>query len=131
MTTAPQWTEAMRLDHPSMDTMNQQLMDLLARAHAADDAQLPQAWADLVAHTALHFGQEDRWMRETAHGHSDTHVMAHRVVLNLLREGLMQARAGDLAPVRRMARELGAWFARHTQSCDAPLALHLRSHAIH
>jgi hypothetical protein len=49
-------------------------------------------------------------------------------VLHLLREGLAGARMGDLAPVRQMARELGVWFKRHTQSLDAALALHMRRH---
>ena len=57
---------------------------------------------------------------------ADNHILQHRVVLNVLREGLVMARAGDLQPVREMAGELAAWFAKHTQSLDAALALHMR-----
>ena len=125
-----QWSEALNLDYAPLDTMNRELMERLARAQAANDAELPQAWADLVAHVSTHFGQEDAWMRDTGHGHSDAHALEHRVVLNLLREGIGQIRNGDLAPARQMARELGAWFAKHTHAFDAALALHLRGHTL-
>jgi len=125
-----EWPDALRLDFVPLDTLNRELIEDLARAQRADNGELLQAWVDLVAHVAAHFGQEDRWMRTTGHGQSEAHALEHRVVLNLLREGLAQARNGQLAPVRQMARELGTWFTRHTQSFDAALALHLRSHTL-
>lgn len=129
-TTVSQWSDALWLDFDPLDTMNRELMERLARAQTASDAELPQAWADLVAHVATHFGQEDAWMHETGHGRADAHALEHRVVLNLLREGIGQIRNGELAPARQMARELGAWFAKHTHAFDAGLALHLRGHAL-
>ena len=36
-------------------------------------------------------------------------------------------RAGNMAAVREMAGELAVWFAKHTQTLDAALALHMRS----
>ena len=36
------------------------------------------------------------------------------------------AQAGRLAEVREMAGELAVWFAKHTQSLDAALALPMR-----
>ena len=44
----------------------------------------------------------------------------------VLREGLAMARAGQMDAVREMAGELAVWFAKHTQSLDAALALHMR-----
>ncbi len=130
MESTAQWTEALWLDFDPLDNMNRELMARLARAQTASDAELPQAWAELVSHVATHFGQEDSWMRETGHGQADAHALEHRVVLNLLREGLGQVRGGQLGTVRQMARELGSWFAKHTHAFDAGLALHLRSHAL-
>jgi hemerythrin-like metal-binding protein len=129
-TAHPPGIDTLRLDFEPLDTLNRELLQRLARAQAANDAELPQAWAGLVAHVAQHFGQEDAWMRETGHGQADAHALQHRVVLNLLREGIAQLRRGDVAPVRQMAHELGAWFTRHTQAFDAPLALHLRRHGV-
>lgn len=125
-----EWSDALRLDFDPLDTLSRELIEDLARAQRADDGELVQACADLVAHAATHFGQEDHWMRTTGHSQSAAHTLEHRVVLNLLREGLAQAQSGQLAPMRQMARELGAWFTRHTQSFDAALALHLRSYAL-
>ena len=121
-----EWSDALRLDYPPMDDVHHAFVDLLALAQAAPDGALPQAWSAVVDHTVLHFGHEDEWMRRTRFAAADNHIMQHKVVLNVLREGLALARAGDLKAVRAMAGELAVWFAKHTQSLDAALALHLR-----
>ena len=120
------WSPALWLGFEPMDEMNREFMELLGRAQAAPDDQVVQAWLALVQHAGAHFGTEDAWMRREAFATAGQHTMEHRVVLNLLREGLGQAQRGDLAPVRQMASELGAWFSRHTQTLDAALALHMR-----
>jgi hemerythrin-like metal-binding protein len=125
-----EWSDALRLDFEPMDKVHHEFVDLLALAQHAPDAALPQAWSAVVDHTVRHFGREDEWMRKTHFAAADNHILQHRVVLNVLREGLAMARAGDLEPVREMAAELAAWFAKHTQSLDAALALHMRNHAL-
>jgi hemerythrin-like metal-binding protein len=125
-----EWSTALWLDFEPLDSLNRELMARLARAQAASDTELATAWSELVAHVAGHFGQEDTWMRETGHGRAEAHALEHRVVLNLLREGVGQIRMGELGPVRQMAQELGAWFSRHTHTFDAALALHLRRHVL-
>jgi hemerythrin len=67
-------------------------------------------------------------MQRTGFSSAPNHILQHRVVLNLLREGLALARTGQLAAVREMAFELATWFAKHTQAHDAALALHMRRH---
>ncbi|AOF88133.1 hemerythrin HHE cation binding domain protein [Hydrogenophaga sp. RAC07] len=121
-----QWTPALWLGFDPMDAMNREFVELLGRAQAAPDDEVVATWQALVQHAATHFGAEDRWMRQETFATTEQHTLEHRVVLNLLREGLGQAQRGDLAPVRQMAAELGAWFSRHTQSLDAALALHMR-----
>jgi hemerythrin-like metal-binding protein len=121
-----EWTDALRLDYPPMDDVHHAFVDLLALAQTAPDEALPQAWSAVLDHTVLHFGSEDEWMRRTRFAAADNHIMQHKVVLNVMREGLVLARAGDLKAVRDMAGELAVWFAKHTQSLDAALALHMR-----
>lgn len=121
-----EWSDALLLDFEPMDKVHREFVDLLAMAQSAPDDALPQAWSAVLDHTVHHFGREDEWMRKTRFASADNHILQHRVVLNVLREGLAMARAGDLAPVREMAGELAAWFAKHTQSLDAALALHMR-----
>lgn len=123
------WTPALWLGFDAMDAMNREFMDLLSQAREASDDQVVATWQALVTHAAAHFGAEDAWMRQQAFATAEQHTLEHRVVLNLLREGLSRAQGGDPAPARQMAAELGAWFSRHTQSLDAALALHMRSMA--
>ncbi len=120
------WSDTLLLDFEPMDGIHRVFVDLLARAQQAPDAELAQAWSAVIEHTAMHFGQEDEWMRKTHFSGAENHILQHRVVLNLLREGLMQAQAGQFSPVREMAGELAVWFAKHTQTQDAALALHMR-----
>lgn len=124
-----EWSDALHLDYEPMDRVHREFVDLLALAQSAPDASLAQAWSAVLDHTVQHFGREDEWMRKTRFSAADNHILQHRVVLNVIREGLVMARAGNWAPVREMAGELAAWFAKHTQSLDAALALHMRREA--
>lgn len=120
------WTGALHLAFGPMDRVNREFIDLLAAAERAGDAELVGAWGAVVDHTQVHFADEDRWMRETRFAGAADHQLQHRVVLNLLRDGLAMARNGQLEAVREMALELDAWFAKHSQAMDAALALHMR-----
>ena len=120
------WTDALHLAYEPMDRVHREFIDLLGAAERAGDAGLARAWGAVVDHTAVQFADEDRWMRETHFAGAADHQLQHRVVLNLLRDGLAMARKGELEAVREMVLELDAWFAKHTQAMDAALALHMR-----
>ena len=121
-----EWSDALSLDLPLMDDTHREFVDLLAAVDAAaDDAQFP-AWRALVDHTQRHFDQEDRWMLETRFASGNCHSVQHKVVLEVMREGLKRAEAGDHEILRMMSGELALWFPQHAQSMDAGLALHLR-----
>ena len=122
-----EWSEALALDLPQMDDTHREFVDLLAAVDAADDATLLPAWRLLIEHTEVHFGQEDRWMRETRFASGNCHSVQHQVVLDVMREGLKRAEGGELELLRMMVGELAQWFPQHAQSMDAGLALHLRS----
>jgi hemerythrin-like metal-binding protein len=124
-----EWSDALQLDFEPMDAVHQAFVHLLAMAQSAPDDALAQTWSAVIDHTVDHFGREDAWMLKTGFSSADNHILQHRVVLNVMREGLVMARAGDFKPVREMATELAAWFAKHTQSLDAALALHMRRQA--
>lgn len=120
------WSDGLALGLSFMDDTHKEFVELLARAEEADDAILPALWEALVAHTADHFTREDEWMYSTGFSRDNCHSLQHRVVLQVLREGLARALAGDLAPARMMIQELAVWFPQHAQTMDAALALHLR-----
>jgi len=122
-----QWSGALALELPAMDHTHQEFVELLAQVETAGDETLLAHWRTLVAHTDAHFGREDQWMQATRFASSNCHSMQHKVVLQVMREGIALAEAGKLDAIRQMARELAVWFPQHTQSMDAALALHLRS----
>lgn len=121
-----EWTPALVLDLPLMDSGNQEFVALLAEVEAGPDAALPLAWDRLLRHAQALFDQEDHWMRATAFASASCHSLQHKVVLQVMREGGLRASRGDAASLRHMAAELGDWFSRHTQTMGAALALHLR-----
>jgi hemerythrin-like metal-binding protein len=122
-----QWSDALVLDLPAMDDTHREFVDLLAVVDTAGNDTLLAHWRALVDHTDEHFGREDRWMRDTRFSSTNCHSVQHKVVLQVMREGIALAEAGDPGAVRQMARELAVWFPQHAQSMDAALALHLRS----
>lgn len=121
-----EWSDALSLDLPIMDDTHRKFVELLALAQGSPDGELPASWGRLIEHTAEQFGQEDRWMQATRFAAANCHSVQHKVVLEVMREGLVQAANGDLASVRTMADELARWFSKHAQSMDAALGLHLR-----
>lgn len=122
-----QWSDALALELPAMDDTHREFVDLLAVVETAGDDTLQAHWRTLVDHTDDHFGREDRWMQDTRFSSTNCHSVQHKVVLQVMREGIALAEAGDLGAIRQMARELAIWFPQHAQSMDAALALHLRS----
>lgn len=122
-----QWSETLELGLSFMDDTHHEFVNLLADVVNASDDQLLSAWQTLVDHTDDHFSREDRWMQDTRFSSSNCHTTQHKVVLQVMREGVQRGQAGQLDVIRQMAHELGLWFPQHAQSMDAALALHLRS----
>ena len=123
---ALEWSEALAMGLPQMDTTHLEFVALLAVADGASDDALIPAWQRLVEHTAEHFAQEDRWMVDTGFAPDNCHTAQHKVVLDILKMGAVKGAQGDLAMVRQMARELADWFPQHAQAMDGALADHLR-----
>lgn len=89
-----EWSGALALELPAMDEVHQEFVLLLAEVEAADDAQLCVRWDELIAHTQVHFDQEDRWMQSTRFTSTNCHSLQHKVVLQVMREGAAKAAAG-------------------------------------
>ncbi|CAN5223568.1 hypothetical protein BH10PSE16_BH10PSE16_30930 [soil metagenome] len=122
-----QWSDTLALNLPVMDDTHREFVELLAVVETAGDEALLAHWRTLVDHTDDHFGREDQWMQATRFSSTNCHSVQHQVVLQVMREGIALAEAGDLGAIRQMARELAVWFPHHAQTMDAALALHLRS----
>lgn len=119
------WSPEMSLEMPALDHLHEECVELLAAVQEADDSTVLQHWDRLIAHTADHFGQEDRWMQDTGFAPGNCHSSQHAIVLNIMREGAEKGAQGDLAMVRQMAYELTVWLPSHIDAMDAGLAMHL------
>lgn len=122
------WSSTLELGFPPIDNLHRNLVDVLASAEECEDADVTAHWQALVACAQTLFENEDRWMKRTGFASAPHHALEHRVVLNVLREGLVMSRQGELAKVRTLTQELARWLPKHIQSLDAALALHLRRH---
>lgn len=109
-----------------MDDTHHEFVVLLAAVRTAPDADLITHWSTLIDHTDEHFAREDAWMAQTRFASSNCHSVQHKVILQVMREGLVAGQAGELGVVKQMANELAIWFPQHAQTMDAALALHLR-----
>ena len=121
------WSDTLTLGYPPMDDLHKQFVDKLTDVDTCANAELPGAWSALIDCTQRLFDRENNWMATTHFSSATNHTMQHKVVLNVMREGLVQAHAGHATEVRKMAAELASWFAKHIQSLDAALALHMKS----
>ena len=117
---------SLSLDLPFMDRAHEQFTALLKSVDEAGDAELPAAWRRVVDLAAESFAREDEWMQATRFSCRKDHTLQHRVVLEVMREGIVQAQEGQLLQVRQMAWQFRDWYHKHVQSMDAALALHLR-----
>ena len=120
------WSPEMSLDMPALDTLHTECTDLIAAVLDATDDALLALWDRLIAHTAEHFAQEDRWMQATRFAAGNCHTTQHQQVLNIMRGGTERARQGRLGELRVMAAELAVWLPQHIDAMDAGLAHHLR-----
>ncbi len=123
------WSDQLALHQPQMDATHEEFVALLAQAEAAlgsDEAELLAHFDALLAHTTLHFSQEDRWMAATGFAPENCHTQQHQAVLAVVSECAKRARQDhDFEPLRIAVEELATWFPQHALSMDAGLAQHL------
>jgi hemerythrin-like metal-binding protein len=122
------WDQSLELGFVPMDDLHKQLVAHMSVVDGCPDNTLAAEWQSLVACAHALFAQEDAWMKHTHFSSAPNHSLHHRVVLNVLREGLVMARANQFDQVRKLSAELAHWLSKHIQSQDAALALHMRRH---
>lgn len=116
------WTDAFVLGHEPMDATHREFVDLVGALQTAPDDRLLARLAEFEAHARRHFGEEDRWMRETGFPPRDCHIDEHAAVLDSIVQVRAVAEQGDLAEVRRLAAALAGWFPGHADWLDSALA---------
>lgn len=116
------WTDAFVLGHEPIDATHREFVELVGALQRAPDERVPALLADFEAHARRHFGDEDRWMRETGFPPRDCHIDEHAAVLKSLEEVKERLVQGDFFTVRDFARELAKWFPGHADYLDSALS---------
>lgn len=118
------WTDAYVLGHGPIDDTHREFVELVGAMQSAPDERLLPLLVEFEAHARRHFGDEDRWMRETEFPPRDCHIDEHAAVLKSVDEVLARVRDGSAgcALVQDLALHLFQWFPGHADYLDSALA---------
>jgi hemerythrin-like metal-binding protein len=117
------WSDAFVLGHGPIDATHREFVALVGALQSAPDERLGALLDALDAHARRHFGDEDRWMRETDFPPRDCHIDEHAAVLRSIGEVREHVAAtGDPSEARRLADALAGWFPGHADWLDSALA---------
>jgi len=119
------WSDQLAIGQDVMDETHREFVDQLNRVSEAADAAMLAALDDFIAHTAAHFGQEERWMDEIAFPPRGCHRGEHEKVLETVREVRKRVAEGNVQLARTLAEALAEWFPQHATSMDAILGLYM------
>ncbi|MDP3842500.1 MAG: hemerythrin domain-containing protein [Oxalobacteraceae bacterium] len=115
-------SDRLTLHYEPMDAIHREFVTLCAALASADGVAFLARLDALIAHTAIHFEQENNWMLERDFPSAGCHQREHDAVLGVLREVRECTLQGDAEVGVRLAQELPNWFAHHVDTMDAALA---------
>ncbi len=116
------WHDGYLLGYQPMDHVHEEFVELVGQLQQAADAELPALLESFVAHAESHFGEEDRWMRETDFPARECHINEHAAVMKSVMEVRELLAKGNHAVVRDLAAELAGWFPGHADYLDSALS---------
>ncbi|MFZ4759114.1 MAG: bacteriohemerythrin [Burkholderiaceae bacterium] len=116
------WTDGFVLGHEPMDATHREFVALVGALQTEPEERLEALLGEFEAHARRHFGDEDRWMRDTDFPPRDCHIDEHAAVLRSIEQVRALAASGDLSEVRRLAAALADWFPGHADWLDSALA---------
>jgi hemerythrin len=115
------------LGHQGMDTMHEELVELLHSAAACRDSRSLTHYLDLlIEHSRDHFAKEEAWMAQAAFPMITEHRAEHRQLLGEMEMMRRRLRPLTLPLVLSYVRErMPEWLMLHLQRMDSLLAAHL------
>ena len=116
------WSDRLSLRHDVMDETHQEFVALCAALGNADASRFVSDLDALIAHSIVHFEQENRWMEATAFPPASCHRGEHDAVLEIMQEVRRRYLDGECDLGERLAEELPAWFEHHVDTMDNMLA---------
>lgn len=116
------WSDRYLLGFDQMDEIHAEFVSIVAQLQTAPDNDLFSLLDRFAHHAEAHFEQEKMWMESTEFPPRECHIEQHEAVLKSVHEVQQLVAAGNFAICRALARELAAWFPKHTDHMDSALA---------
>lgn len=120
-----EWSEVLQLGDAATDANHAEFCALLNAVADASDAAFISALDAFIAHTEVHFADENAWMEAVDFPPRHCHRGEHDNVLALCREVRKRVAAGEMELGRRLVAELPAWFAQHVDIMDRMMTTYL------
>jgi hemerythrin-like metal-binding protein len=115
------WTPTLQLDNEVMDHTHVEFVDLLNAVGDAGPDKILAAMDAFVAHTAQHFAEEERWMKESGFPPLGCHQNQHNMVLQVAREVRNRVAGGETTLGEPLAKAVAEWFGDHVTVMDSIL----------
>jgi len=119
------WSDRLSLSYEPMDDTHKEFVQLCGALAEDNPATFIQRLDALIAHSVVHFEQENNWMTETAFPPAGCHKQEHDAVLEVMREVRQRVLDGDTDLAPRLAEELPHWFEHHVDTMDNMLARYM------
>lgn len=113
-----------------MDATHKEFLQELARLNLCEDGEFIERFQALLAHTRLHFENENRLMQSCRFPAIGEHESEHRRILGELGQISRGVAAGRLGLARAyVSVGLPDWFNKHLVTMDSALAARLKTHS--
>ncbi|MFZ6759593.1 hemerythrin domain-containing protein [Undibacterium sp. Ji50W] len=116
------WSDRLSLSYEPMDETHKEFVELCAALSEDNPDTFLNRLDALIAHSIVHFEQENHWMEETAFPPVGCHRQEHEAVLEVMQEVRRRVALGETDLAARLAEELPLWFEHHVDTMDNMLA---------
>ena len=121
------WDDEMVLGNAQLDSVHQEMTDLLNRLAMTPEAELLGVLDECIAHTRAHFDLEEGWMARLSFPAAGCHISEHNQVFGVMRQVRDCVVNGDTQYAYVLAKELGAWLRIHASTMDYALTYFIDS----
>lgn len=116
------WHDGLMLGFAPMDSVHEELLNLLATLRHAPDVGMSAALERMAVHSRDHFNAEEAWMAETGFPGQSCHAAEHDAVMRPIEGVKGRVALGEFSVARRLEMELFAWFPADANYLDSALA---------
>lgn len=129
-----EWRPEFSVGDPAVDHEHRELIDQVNATAGAiqsesSQAEVDQAFGDLLRGVSAHFAHEEQQMRAANYDQTDAHKDDHERLIDALRDIMDTRGNASNGSAAQLIKVLGDWFTTHFASHDARLHHKLGPHA--